>query len=247
MTKYPVSAERLYACPARVLKSLSMRTALLFDIDGTLLHAKGLGRPAFAEAFEVAYGVAADFGAVSFVGATDTAVVRAMAAAHGVISSPAREERFFFELTQRLLPRLERGPMVVYPGVREMLERLCEAGFLLGVVTGNIRATAWGKLVHAGLAEAFSFGAYASDHEDRDQIAAIACERARALGAVPRLLIGDTPKDIQAAHAVGLPCLAVATGWVGEGELSAAGADAVLADWFDASVAMSLIRSLCRE
>lgn len=224
-----------------------MQTALLFDIDGTLLYAKGLGRPAFAEAFAVAYGVPADFGEVSFVGATDTAVVRAMAAAHGLASTPAREERFFFELAQRLLPRLARGPIEVYPGVPRLLAELRREGFLLGVVTGNIRATAWGKIVHAGLAENFSFGAYASDHHDRGRIAAIACDRARALGAEPRLLVGDTPKDVSAAHAVGLPCLAVATGWVGTEALSAAGADACLPDFSDLTATLNQIRELCHE
>lgn len=224
-----------------------MQTALLFDIDGTLLYAKGLGRPAFAEAFAVAYGVKADFEAVSFVGATDTAVIRAMAAALGLESTPAREEHFFIELTKRLDPRLARGPIEVYPGVPGLLKALRAEGFLLGVVTGNIRATAWGKLIHAGLAEAFSFGAYATDHHDRDRLAAIACERARVLGATPRLLVGDTPKDIQAAHAVGLPCLSVTTGWVDAPTLAAAGADRLLPNFADVPAALSLIRELCHE
>lgn len=224
-----------------------MQTALLFDIDGTLLHAKGLGRPAFAEAFAVAYGVEADFGAVSFVGATDTAVVREMAATLGMASSPAQEEQFFIELTKRLDPRLEHGPLMVYPGVPELLGALRAAGCLLGVATGNIRTTAWSKLVHAGLADAFSFGAYATDHHNRDRIAAIACERAKALGAVPRLLIGDTPKDVQAAHAVGLPCLAVTTGWVDAPTLAAAEADRIIPDFADVPAALSCIRELCHD
>lgn len=224
-----------------------MQTALLFDIDGTLLYARGLGRPAFAEAFAIAYGMEADFGKVSFVGATDTAVIRAMAAALGLDSTPAREERFFIELTKRLEPRLAQGPIEVYPGVPELLKALRAEGFLLGVVTGNIRATAWGKLVHAGLADAFSLGAYATDHHDRDRIAAIACERARALGATPRLLVGDTPKDVQAAHAVGLPCLAVTTGWVEAPILSAAGADRLVHGFADVPAALSLIRELCHD
>lgn len=224
-----------------------MQTALLFDIDGTLLYAKGLGRPAFAEAFAVAYGMEADFGTVSFVGATDTAVIRAMAAAQGLKSTPAREERFFIELTKRLDPRLAHGPIEVYPGVPELLNALRAEGFLLGIVTGNIRGTAWSKLIHAGLADAFSFGAYATDHHDRDRIAAIACERARALGAMPRLLVGDTPKDIQAAHAVGLPCLSVTTGWVEASTLANAGADRLLPGFANVPAALSLISELCHE
>ncbi len=222
-----------------------MRTALLFDIDGTLLYAKGLGRAAFAEAFAQVYGVHADFENVSFVGATDTAIIRTLAATYGVASTPAHEEHFFIELIKRLEPRLAQGPIHVYPGVAELLAELRAAGFVLGVVTGNIRATAWAKLLHAGLAEHFTFGAYACDHPDRNAIASVACARARALGAEPKVLVGDTPKDIQAAWAVGLPCLAVATGWVSAETLAAEGAACVRTDFSDVAATVAALRELC--
>ena len=223
-----------------------MTNAILFDIDGTLLHAKGLGRPAFAAAFQDAYGVEVDLSATSFVGATDTAIIRGLAKACGVESTPAKEEAFAIALTQRLDPRLKAGPLFVYPGVRKLLPALREAGYRLGIVTGNIRTIAWSKLLHSGLAENFTFGAYASDHEDRDVIAAIAKERARALKAEARLLIGDTPKDVQAAHAIGCPCLAVTTGWVDEETLKHAGADACIAGFADIENALRVIQELTR-
>ena len=205
-----------------------MQPALLFDIDGTLLHAKGLGRPAFATAFEIAYGIPANFDAVSFVGATDTGVIRAMAKDIGTYSDAEREERFYIELTKHLEPVLAKGPIHIYPGIPEALARLCDEGYLLGTVTGNIRGTAWAKLIHSGLSKYFSFGAYSTDDVDRNNIARIAAARARTLGAEPITLIGDTPKDIEAAHALGLPALAVASGWIEPDILHAAGAEAVL-------------------
>ena len=42
------------------------------------------------------------------------------------------------------------------------------------------------------------------------------------------LIIGDTPKDIACAHAIGARCLAVATGSFSASELEKAGADWVL-------------------
>lgn len=220
-----------------------MRRAILFDIDGTLLHAKGIGRPAFAEAFRAAYGVGVDVAGVSFVGATDTGVVRDLARACGVASTPAREERFYIELAKRLEPRLAQTPPAVYPGARAFLEALRGRGFLLGVVTGNIRATAWAKLIHAGLADLFDFGAYAGDDTDRDALARLACRRARDLGAEPCLLVGDTPKDIQAAHAAGLPCLAVSVaGWKTPREL--ADAEGLLPGYGDLPAALRAVEAL---
>jgi phosphoglycolate phosphatase-like HAD superfamily hydrolase len=225
-----------------------MKSAILFDIDGTLLYAKGIGRLAFAEAFEEAYGITADFSTISFVGATDTAIIRDLAKQFNVTSTPAREEHFFLSLATHLDPRLRADKAIhVYPGVTSLLDALTARDKILGVVTGNIRATAWSKLIHAGLAPWFSFGSYACDHWNRDILARIACERAPHYGAQARLLIGDTPKDIQAAHAAGLPCLAVATGWITAAELHAAGADAVVEDFTNLEHVLPLIESYCHD
>ena len=220
-----------------------MQHAILFDIDGTLLHAKGLGRPAFAEAFQIAYGAPIDADRISFIGATDAAIIRDLAARHGLPSTPAQEERFAIELTKRLEPRLAQGPIHVYPGARELLQALRDQGIRLGIVTGNLRPTAWAKLIHAGLADLFDFGAYADDAPDRDAIAAIACRRANALGATPALLIGDTLRDIQAAHANRLPCLAVTVaGWLPPQDLTAA--EATLSSYTDLPAALRTIHAL---
>ena len=88
---------------------------------------------------------------------------------------------------------------------------------LLALLTGNIRLGAEIKLRHAGLWETFETGAFADDHEQRDQIAAIARVRGarilkRKLGDDEVLVIGDTPLDIQCARAIKARVLAVATG-----------------------------------
>ncbi|MDO5462010.1 MAG: HAD family hydrolase [bacterium] len=221
-----------------------MKPALLFDIDGTLLYAKGIGRPAFAKAFQQAYGVEADFENVSFVGATDTAVIRTMAAAHEIPSTPSHEEAFYIALTKALDDALAETPPYVYPGVKDFLEALVDQGYTLGIVTGNIRTTAWAKLLHANLATYFSFGATSADHYDRDEIAKIAYHRAQMLGCEVKCLIGDTPKDIQAAHAIGVPALAVATGWIDAPTLLAAGADACLENYQSLSNAIHHLERL---
>lgn len=221
-----------------------MKPAILFDIDGTLLYAKGVGRPAFVKAFQQAYGVEANFDKVSFVGATDTAVIRAMAETYGILSTPSHEEVFYLALTKYLDDALAETPPYVYPGVKDFLETLVDQGYTLGIVTGNIRTTAWAKLLHANLASYFTFGAYSADHHDRDEIAKIAYHRAQALGCEVKCLVGDTPKDIQAGHAIGVPVLAVATGWIDSPTLLAAGADACLDDYHSLPDAINLLGSL---
>ena len=88
---------------------------------------------------------------------------------------------------------------------------------LLGLLTGNIRLGAEIKLRHFDLWDVFQTGGFSDDHEERDQIAAVARERgSRMLGEELRgdqvLVIGDTPFDIRCARAIGAKALAVATG-----------------------------------
>ena len=89
----------------------------------------------------------------------------------------------------------------------------------LGLLTGNIRLGAEIKLRHFELWEVFQTGAFGDDHEDRDQIAALAKERGSLLlnndlSGEQILVIGDTPRDIECARAIDARTLAVATGGV---------------------------------
>ena len=86
---------------------------------------------------------------------------------------------------------------------------------------------------HFGLASHFAFGAYGCDHADRNRLGPIALERAalhagRDFTAAETWVIGDTPKDIACAHAIGARCLAVATGSFSAAALEAHGADLVV-------------------
>lgn len=215
--------------------------AILFDIDGTLLKARGVGRPAFARAFREAYG--ADYPrieALSFIGATDTAVLRSMVAECGLRPDPAREARFFARLAIHLDAALAATPPEVLPGVPELLAALAARGDALGLVTGNIRATALSKVRRAGLARHFTFGGYGDDSPDRAAIARAALARLPA-GAEPLALVGDTPRDIEAARAVGLRAVAVASGWLTRDQLAPARPDVLLGTLADLPAALSAL------
>jgi phosphoglycolate phosphatase-like HAD superfamily hydrolase len=92
----------------------------------------------------------------------------------------------------------------VLDGVEETLGTLSEQGYLLGLTTGGVEAAAHIKLARVGLNHYFCFGGYGSDSTDRAELTRYAIERAgRILG--QRLdpqrifVVGDTPKDIDAA------------------------------------------------
>jgi phosphoglycolate phosphatase-like HAD superfamily hydrolase len=80
-------------------------------------------------------------------------------------------------------------------------------------------------------------GGYGDSALDRAAVARVAIDRLSAAGWHPDLdevwIVGDTPRDLACARAVGVHCALVATGRITFGELSGLGADIVLPDLSD--------------
>lgn len=213
---------------------LKRATRVLFwDIDGTLLVTGRAGMIAWERAFAAETG-GRPFPAVRPDGLTDhqiaawllhgTAASSAEAEAPDVQASAARlVARYEAELASALPLRQGR----VLDHVRQILEALRggEPRRLAWLVTGNTHGGATAKLRHYDLSGFFEgsgpggspalCGAFSTRVEPRAHIARRALELARATvsGLTPDevLIIGDTPHDIEGAHAIGVPALAVAT------------------------------------
>jgi phosphoglycolate phosphatase-like HAD superfamily hydrolase len=209
--------------------------AILFDIDGTLLTTGGAGARSWAWAFETLYGVPADIGAFSEDGMTDPEVGR------GTFVGAFHREPSEREMARLLAAYLERLPHEVetsegyrvLPGVEDQLEGLLQKGYLLGVVTGALETAAHIKLARGGLIGYFAVGGYGSDSPDRGELTRRAIERAsvtigREIHAANVPVVGDTPNDIHAAHAVGATAVGVASGKYSIEDLRSAGADVAL-------------------
>jgi phosphoglycolate phosphatase len=192
---------------------------VLFDIDGTLVHTGGAGVKAFARTFATEFSMADHFERLKFAGRTDYSLVREFFGLNQIAPTPDNFQRFFDRYAFWLDHLLRDSETELCPGVWEFIRELqgLPQPPLLGLLTGNIRLGAEIKLRHFNLWEVFQTGGFANDHEDRDQIAAVARERgSRILGEDLRgdqvVVIGDTPLDIRCARAIGAKALAVATG-----------------------------------
>jgi phosphoglycolate phosphatase-like HAD superfamily hydrolase len=209
--------------------------AILFDIDGTLISSGGAGAESWRRAFDELYGIPADIGKFTDAGMTDPEVGR-LTFANVIGREPTAEEMStLMARRQAALPAAvaESKGYKVLPGVEETLRRLSDAGFLLGLTTGGTEAAAHTKLERGGLTQFFSFGGYGSDSPDRTVLTRRAIERAgeilkRPVDPERVLVVGDTPFDIEAAHAAGAVAVGVATGNHSEDDLRRAGADYVL-------------------
>jgi phosphoglycolate phosphatase-like HAD superfamily hydrolase len=152
-------------------------------------------------------------------------------------------ERFPVELAQTA----REAELILYPGVRPLLETLSEnESVVLGLVTGNIESCARIKLQQFDLHHHFVLGAFGNEHADRNDIARLALRRVEeSLPPATRLravfLIGDTPFDIAAAKSIDATSIAVATGKFDVAALRAAGAGVALADLSDTRAVISLL------
>lgn len=216
------------------LKSGGDPWLLLFDIDGTLVDTGGKGMSALKKTAIEVFGN--DGPPLDLAGATDLGILANLYVHFEIEPTEELSHRFFDIYHQHLEESLKSNPSEgkVLEGVFDLLENLVShQQARLGLLTGNTELGAEIKLRHYGLHQHFSFGAYGSDRADRNLLGHIALERALAVigsSFTPdrTLIIGDTPKDIACAHAVGARCLAVATGHFSAEELEQAGADWVI-------------------
>jgi phosphoglycolate phosphatase len=208
---------------------------ILFDIDGTLISTGGAGAVSWRRAFEELYGIPADIGEFTDAGMTDPEVGRKTFAAVLGHEPTARELARLMAVRLKYLPEAvaESKGYEILDGVEELLPRLVDEGYLLGLTTGGNDSAAFIKLTRGNLVRWFTFGGYGSDSTDRTELTRIAIERAgRLLGeevdSKTVLVVGDTPLDIAAAHGAGAVAVGVASGHYTAEQLREAGADYVL-------------------
>ena len=214
---------------------MSMPTVALFDIDGTLINTGGAGARSWLHAFDKLYGVPADIGSSSEAGETDPSVARkTFEAALGRPPTEAELGRLFAAYLLRLSEEVASSEGYrVLDGVEGLLTMLADAGTTLGIVSGAMEGAARVKLSRANLNRFFVFGGYGSDSDDRAALNDSAIRKASMLHGhdvdLARVyVVGDTPRDVEAAKAVGAVAVAVASGKFSIDELAGTGADHVL-------------------
>ena len=203
----------------------------------------------FESAMESVFGTAGPIDGHDFSGKTDPQIARELLGAAGIRQEdveagfPALWDAYLGGLRERLPGK----PMTVIPGVTALLDHLVEMeGVALGLLTGNILEGARLKLGSAGLLDYFPIGGFGSDSEVREDLPAVAMERASRNWGVafdPRsvVVIGDTPRDVACGKFGGTRTVGVATGRFDEVSLTETGADHVLRDLTDLEATVEVL------
>jgi phosphoglycolate phosphatase len=233
---------------------MSAEVLVLWDVDHTLVDAGGVGVRAFGAAFRQLFGRDA-VALPSMAGRTDRAIAIDVLRDNGIDDPESHLEGFRLAAENALAGlesrlRLEGRAL---PGAAEALVALRAEAAVQTLLTGNIRAFAEAKMRAFDLVDHLDLdiGAYGWAHAVRANLVGIA--RAAAYGRHGRtftgratVLVGDTPRDVEAALATDASVVGVATGRYSAAELRDAGAHRVLDDLTDTAVVIAAINAAVR-
>ncbi len=217
--------------PARWIEA----DAYVFDIDGTLLNAYGGAHyNAFHSALEKHFGLTCKIDGVQLHGNTDIGILRAVLQREGVADEvfDAKRSVALAEMCAEVERNKHQVRSELCPGISELVRALHKSGKYLGIATGNLETIAWIKVEAAGLRDYFSFGAFSDGHESRTDIFHDALQQVHQRHGVGTRVcfVGDTPFDVEAAKALGVPVIAVATGIYTVEQLQKTGPELLLKD-----------------
>ena len=188
------------------------RDVALFDLDGTVLDTYAPILESMRYATKTVFGEALpDSKLVSMVGQPLVTQMQAFAAERGCGSEVADElTRVYREYNERDLDEKS----FPFPGIPEAIASLKNAGFTVGVVTSKRTVLAMKSLKAHGLFDAFACVNGAEDSAAHKPDPDPLLTAAKKLGVSPDrcVYVGDSPYDLQAAHAANMPCVGVAWG-----------------------------------
>lgn len=207
---------------------MTLRLAI-FDVDGTLVDsqativacmreafaAEGLAPPS-PEAVRRIVGLTLPLATLELLGEPDPVRAERLAEHYKAAFFAARTRPDFSE--------------PLFPGAREVLDRLAEAGWLLGVATGKAMRGLRAVLERHGLEDRFVTLQTSDLHPSKPHPAMIEAALAET-GCRPEaaLMVGDTTFDMLMAKAARVAPIGVAWGNHPAEELEAAGAERILA------------------
>jgi phosphoglycolate phosphatase-like HAD superfamily hydrolase len=212
---------------------------LLFDIDGTLLAPRDMGRRAFQKAMNDLYPELPPAPPFPYDGLLDPQIALRTLESMGVPTGGGQVAAVLDTYLDHLAeerPASAQGYLC--PGIPEVLREALLRSHTLGVLTGNVRRGALMKLDFFNLGGYFPSGAFGDDAPERWGLVPVALERVRnqAGGRFRKRetwIVGDSPRDLAAARRAGVRCVLVATGGTSRETLAALEPDLLLDDLSD--------------
>ena len=220
-----------------------MPKLILFDVDQTLVDALAHHNVAYNKAFKEVFNVDAQLTDIKFAGKIVPNIVQELGELKGipkdVVKSKLTEaiervESFFKE-------SVDKGEIRVLPGVRELLEKLKERNYILGVVTGNPEGITRSILENSKLKGYFDILVYGSEGKGRVELVGLAIAEAERkfdtkFSGKDVVIVGDSIHDIECGKPHGSLTIAVTTGFYSKEELMKHSPDYLFKDLADPKI-----------
>lgn len=223
---------------------------VLWDIDHTLIETRGVGRVIYERVFPAVTGKPLRQLA-EVAGQTELTIMHDTLRSHDVEPSEQMMRRLAAALIQgHDDARAELATTGrVLPGAQQTLAALADDSRVhQAVLSGNLRDVSRIKLEVFGLDSYLDLtsSAYGDDHTERSTLVTIAQQRATERMAAKfdnkhTVLIGDTPKDVEAARTADVQVIAVASGRSSATELTQAGAQVTFSDLTHTATIVQLV------
>lgn len=203
--------------PRTMIKKL-----VLWDIDGTiLLMNEGISDELFENVCEEVYGRTVSLRDYRYGGKTDRGILYEVGELAGLEEAAItdRLDDAMARIVAGLEEKMQPEHVELLPNVRELLDALhARHDVVQGLLTGNLPGCASAKLRPFELEGYFKFGVYGIESRDRNDLGPIALER--AIEHLPEplkqardvVIIGDSVRDVECAHAIGATCIITLTG-----------------------------------
>ena len=193
-----------------------MKTLLIFDIDGTLLHSNRIDSECFATTYQRIYN--RPFPSINwsdYPHVTDTTIFGSVIQDQfGRAVDPEEAETFKLAFEQLLLERRSVAPadFMEVPGARATVERFVEQdNMVLGIATGGWERPAMVKLRHIGIPTNTLYMSFADGKIRREDILQSTIDQAKGEhGDIERIVyVGDALWDVRTTRNMRLPLIGI--------------------------------------
>lgn len=210
---------------------------LIWDIDGTLIQGKGIGRRAMTNAFKDLFQIEDALKDIDMAGRLDSLIVKDAFTLHNINMDRFTFYNKYLECLNEEIKKIN-SPMAA-PGIVNLLELIeKKSNFYCALGTGNIEKGARKKLELDNINRFFPTGGFGDDEMERWQMienSVINSQKSygKDFSTNNIYVIGDTPRDVHCGKKLNFKTVGVATGPYSLEDLKEAGADYVFQDFLD--------------
>ena len=192
------------------MTQISRTRAVIFDMDGVLVDSEQLINTAAISMFREKGLVVQPGDFLPFVGAGEDRYIGGVAEHYGFPLDVSTAKKRTYEIYLDLVP----SQLEIFPGVPELVEACRKAGLLIAVASSADLIKVRANLEKIGMpVEFWDAVVTGEDVQNKKPSPDIFLFAAEKLGVFPRecVIVEDAVNGVQAAHAAGMRCVAVAT------------------------------------